>query len=204
MPSATLVITLLLLMVVIAADKIVRRKVAGHIDALYSTGNGHELLDYLGGNLVKYLYPSFNRAFMRVNAYELTGDLEGEERELTLLLSERRLDKKQRQATVLRGFEFYLKERKNKKARELLNEIEGWNDFPSKEMYSMLYEVIANKSANYIQVCESKLKNAVGADRLQLLYLLSKQYENIGNMEMAKEYEKQSFGLLGELRCGKA
>ena len=109
MPSATLIITLVVLVVVIAADKIVRKRVSEHIDALYSAGNGSGLLDYLDGHLVKYLYPAFNRAYMRVNAYELMGDSKGEEQELALLLSEKRLDKKQRQAVVLRGFEFYLK-----------------------------------------------------------------------------------------------
>lgn len=204
MPSATLVITLILLVVAVATDKIVRRKVAGHIDALYSTGNGSDLLVYLDSHLVKYLYPSFNRAFMRVNAYELIGDAKGEGRELAMLLSEKRLDEKQRHTVVLRGFEFYLKERENKKARELLNEIERWDNFPSADMYSMLFEVVTNNSASYIQACEDILTDTEGADRLQLLYLLSKQYKNIGRTEIAREYETQSIESLGELRSGKA
>ena len=202
MPSATLIITLVVLVVVIAADKIVRKRVSEHIDALYSAGNGSGLLDYLDGHLVKYLYPAFNRAYMRVNAYERMGDSKGEEQELALLLSEKRLDKKQRQAVVLRGFEFYLKEGKAKKARGLLDEIEGWDGFPSKDMYTVLYKVVAEKSADYIPLCEDKLKSANGAEKLQLLYLLSKQYKNAGQADKAREYETQSVDFLSELRSG--
>lgn len=200
MPSATLIITLIVLVVVIAADKIVRRRVSERINELYSAGNGGDLLDYLDGHLVKYLYPAFNRAYMKVNAYELTGDSKGEGQELALLLSEKRLDEKQRRAVVLRGFEFYLKEGKAKKARELLNEIEGWDGFPSKDMYLVLYRVVADKSSDYITLCEGKLKDARGPDKLQLLYLLSRQYENNGQMEKAREYETKSVELLGRLR----
>lgn len=203
MPSATLIITLIVLVVVIAADKIVRRRVSERINALYSAGNGGDLLDYLDGHLVKYLYPAFNRAYMRINAYELMGDSKGEGQELALLLSEKRLDEKQRHAIVLRGFEFYLKEGKAKKARELLDEIEGWDGFPSKGMYTVLYKVVAEKSADYISLCEDKLKSAQEADKLQLLYLLSKQYENVGQADKAREYEAQSVELLGKLRSGK-
>ena len=204
MPNATLIITLIVLVVVIAADKIVRRRVSEHINALYSAGNGGDLLDYLDGHLVKYLYPAFNRAYMRVNAYELMGDSKGEGQEWALLLSEKRLDEKQRQAIVLRGFEFYLKEGKAKKARELLDEIEGWGEFPSKDMYTVLYKVVAEKSADYISLCEDKLKSAQGADKLQLLYLLSKQYENAGQTDKARVCEAQSVELLDELRSDEA
>lgn len=204
MPNTTLIVTLVVLVTMIALDKIVRIKVSEHIDALYSAGNGDELLTYLDGFLVKYLYPAYNRAFMKINALELTGDFDGEGRELALLLSEKRLDNKQRHAVVLRGFEFYLKEGNAQRARELLEEIEGWDRFPSKNLYFILYSVVVEKSAAYIPLCKDKLQDAQGADKLQLLYLLSKQYENIEQFEKAREYEAQSVELLNELRSGSA
>ena len=67
-------------------------------------------------------------------------------------------------------------------------------------MYLVLYRVVADKSSDYITLCEGKLKDAKGPDKLQLLYLLSRQYENNGQMEKAREYETKSVELLGRLR----
>ena len=83
---------------------------------LLRDGRCDEALELLDKPSSKWLYPPFNREYMKLNAYLVKDDVEGASRQFDVLLT-MRAAKNQRSEVVVRAFRFYMEHERYKDAQ---------------------------------------------------------------------------------------
>lgn len=155
-----------------------------------------ELFELLDSKLVRYLFPEYNREYLRLNAYLVKGDTKAAGRVLDGLLTQK-ASRAQRIDLVVKALNTYVSEGKTKRAKAMLDEIESWDDKKlagKQRECRQLYDVVLLKRASHIDEMEHELQTAKGARRGQLEYLLALQYEMRGDMERRNEHLKNVRG----------
>lgn len=155
-----------------------------------------ELFELLDSKLVRYLFPEYNREYLRLNAYLVKGDTKAAGRVLDGLLTQK-ASRAQRIDLVVKALNIYVSEGKTKRAKAMLDEIESWDDKKlagKQRECRQLYDIVLLKRTSHIDEMEQELQTAKGARRGQLEYLLALQYEMRGDMERRNEHLKNVRG----------
>lgn len=159
---------------------------------LLAKGEYGEYLTMLDSFLIKYLYPKYNRLYMKLNGYMFLEDHEEIGRLLEEMLA-MRVTKKQRKDLVLKAFNYYVERADQKQAKVLLDEIDTWEEEENQKKEShRIYDIFILKKYSYIEEMEERLKEASGLDKGFLEYLLSLQYENKGDQKKSAQYLEAS------------
>ena len=162
------------------------------LSSLLSKGEYDAYFAYLDTPLVKYLYPKYNRLYMKLNGLMFKEDHAQIQKMFDELLSYR-ITKKQRKDLVLKAFNYYIERGDKKNTKTLLDEIDTWeNEDTQKKESHKLYDIFILKKYNYIEEMEAVLDQLSGMNLGFMEYLLSLQYENKGDQEKSKMYLERS------------
>lgn len=161
------------------------------------TGNFKTFEEKIDTPLMKYLYPQFNRDYLRLNAYVLQGDEKKIEAGLQKLLSYK-MSKKQKEDVYMKAFNYYVGVEKPGKAKEALDLVKTL-DHPAMEAEAQrIYDIFMMKKSNYIDEMLEQFEMQDSTAKGVTAYLLSVQYENKGDKANAKKYADISKDLMGK------
>lgn len=169
-----------------------KRATFRRLHQLLSKGEYGDYLTMLDSFLVKYLYPKYNRMYMKLNGYLFMEDHEEVVRLFDEMLA-MRTSKKQRRDLVVKAFNYFVEKADQKRSKALLDEIDTWEDADDQKKEShRIYDIFILKKYSYIEEMEARLPQASGMDKGFLEYLLSLQYENKGDKKKSEMYLEAS------------
>jgi hypothetical protein len=167
---------------------------------LLRDGRCDEALDLLDKPSSKWLFPPFNREYMKLNAYLVKEDAEGASRQLDVLLT-MHLSKKQREETVVRGYRFYMEHERYKDAKPLLEEIESTAEEPVAKESRLMWEIFAENDSSHIGEMEEQYeKSKSPQQRMRLALLIATQYENAHKKAKVAEWRNKANDAANELQ----
>ncbi len=184
-------IPVVLIIVFVAADQIARHRSFSKAAGLFESGKYDELLTYLDGKYARFFYPKYNRIYMQFRTYDAKGDVKGASESIDTLFA---LNPAETQLPdlLIKAFEFYLRNGDKANAKKMLDRIEKRDELSKMAPeLKKLYLVLAEANTSFIDEMEGQLETADEPTKQRLLYLLSKQYETLGNKEKANEYREQ-------------
>lgn len=156
---------------------------AGEFDAYY---------DLLEAPLTRYHYPKFNRQFMKLNGLIAQGRHHTVDEQFQEMLAAK-ATADQRRELVLKAFDYYVGRKKKREAKELLNEINRWDDEKTVRACHRLYDIILLDSSEYIEEMEAELADMKDPSARQTAdLLLAMQYKSKGNEAKEREYLKRA------------
>lgn len=158
---------------------------------LLARGEYGEYLSLLDSFLIKYLYPKYNRLYMKLNGYLFMEDHDEASRLFEQMLS-MHVTKKQRKDLVMKAFNYYVERMDKDHSSTLLAEIDTWEEEAQKVEAHRIYDIFILKKYNYIEEMEARLNDVSGFDLGALEYLLSVQYENKGDKKKSEMYLEAS------------
>lgn len=141
--------------------------------------------------LTKLLFPPYNIEYLKLNAFLLEGNEQEIDHQFTKML-DFNLGKTQRCDLLLKAYDYYLSKRNKKQCKSILKDIKSLEE---KELYQdalKCYLIIFEKSTKYVDEMESQLHSIDDKKKSYLEYLLSIQYENLGNSNKSNFYKEQS------------
>lgn len=188
-------IPIVLIIVFVSADQIARRRSFTKAAKLFESGQYEELISYLDGKYARFFYPKYNRAYMQFRTYDAMGDVKHASETIDLLFALNPADN-QLPDLLIKAFEFYLRNGDKTNAKKMLDRIETKDEFAKMAPeLKKLYLVLAEGNASYIDEMKAQLNTADDPTKQRLLYLLSKQYETLGDEENAAKYREMVAGL---------
>lgn len=143
---------------------------------LQSEAYGEYLL-LLNCPFVKFVFPKYNQAYMKLNVDLLMEDDAETDHQFQMMLS-MRTTKKQREDLVAKAFHFYIEQGNETMASTLMEEIRTFEDVQVVKECQILYDIYVRKSDAYISEMEEQLQHLKGMQAGMMEYLLSLQYEN--------------------------
>ena len=159
-----------------------------------------EALDLLDKPGSKWLYPPFNREYMKLNAYLVKDDAEGASRQIDILLT-MRSSKRQRDEVVLKSYRFYMEHERYKDAKPLLDEIERTAERPVADESRLIWEIFAENGSSHIGEMEEQYEKAKSPQqRMRLALLIAAQYENAHDGAKVSERRDKANDAAEELR----
>ncbi|HJF45573.1 hypothetical protein [Thermophilibacter provencensis] len=184
------IIVVALCVISLVYTEVQKRLIFSRYEKLFEKGDFEGCLRVLDGPVVKIVYPRYNQLYMRLNAQMCLADADASRRTIDEMLELSSSDK-QRLVLLLRAFNFFVEQEDYERAGELLEELREKASPEQLAGCERTYAIFAEKSAAYVDQMEAELKDATGPERTTLLYLLSVQYENKGDVKRANEYLEQ-------------
>lgn len=184
------IIVVALCVISLVYTEVQKRLIFSRYEKLFEKGDFEGCLRVLDGPVVKIVYPRYNQLYMRLNAQMCLTDADASRRTIDEMLELSSSDK-QRLVLLLRAFNFFVEQEDYERAGELLEELREKASPEQLAGCERTYAIFAEKSAAYVDQMEAELKDATGPERTTLLYLLSVQYENKGDVKRANEYLEQ-------------
>lgn len=184
------IIVVALCVISLVYTEVQKRLIFSRYEKLFEKGDFEGCLRVLDGPVAKIIYPRYNQLYMRLNAQMCLADADASRRTIEEMLELRSSDK-QRLVLLLRAFNFFVEQEDYERAGELLEELREKASPEQLAGCERTYAIFAEKSAAYVDQMEAELKDATGPERTTLLYLLSVQYENKGDVKRANEYLEQ-------------
>ena len=179
-------------------EQIMRSTRLNKFALLLREGSCDEALELLDKPSSKWLYPPFNREYMKLNAYLVKDDVEGASRQFDVLLT-MRSSKNQRSEAVVKAYRFYMEHERYKDAKPLLEEIEKTAEKPVAEESRLMWEIFAENDTSHIPEMEKQYEEAKGQQRMRLALLIATQYENAHNKVKVAEWRSKANDAAGEL-----
>lgn len=184
------IIVVTLCVISLVYTEVQKRLIFSRYEKLFEKGDFEGCLRVLDGPVAKIVYPRYNQLYMRLNAQMCLADADASRRTIDEMLELSSSDK-QRLVLLLRAFNFFVEQEDYERAGELLEELREKASPEQLAGCERTYAIFAEKSAAYVDQMEAELKDATGPERTTLLYLLSVQYENKGDVKRANEYLEQ-------------
>lgn len=184
------IIVVALCVISLVYTEVQKRLIFSRYEKLFEKGDFEGCLRVLDGPVAKIVYPRYNQLYMRLNAQMCLADADASRRTIEEMLELSSSDK-QRLVLLLRAFNFFVEQEDYERAGELLEELREKASPEQLAGCERTYAIFAEKSAAYVDQMEAELKDATGPERTTLLYLLSVQYENKGDVKRANEYLEQ-------------
>ena len=185
------IIVVALCVISLVYTEVQKRLIFSRYEKLFEKGDFEGCLRVLDGPVAKIVYPRYNQLYMRLNAQMCLADADASRRTIDEMLELSSSDK-QRLVLLLRAFNFFVEQEDYERAGELLEELREKASPEQLAGCERTYAIFAEKSAAYVDQMEAELKDATGPERTTLLYLLSVQYENKGDVKRANEYLEQA------------
>ena len=180
------IIVVTLCVISLVYTEVQKRLIFSRYEKLFEKGDFEGCLCVLDGPVAKIVYPRYNQLYMRLNAQMCLADADASRRTIDEML-ELSSNDKQRLVLLLRAFNFFVEQEDYERAGELLEELREKASPEQLAGCERTYAIFAEKSAAYVDQMEAELKDATGPERTTLLYLLSVQYENKGDVKRANE-----------------
>ncbi len=184
------IIVVALCVISLVYTEVQKRLIFSRYEKLFEKGDFEGCLRVLDGPVAKIVYPRYNQLYMRLNAQMCLADADASRRTIDEMLELSSSDK-QRLVLLLRAFNFFVEQEDYGRAGELLEELREKASPEQLAGCERTYAIFAEKSSAYVDQMEAELKDATGPERTTLLYLLSVQYENKGDVKRANEYLEQ-------------
>ena len=184
------IIVVALCVISLVYTEVQKRLIFSRYEKLFEKGDFEGCLRVLDGPVAKIVYPRYNQLYMRLNAQMCLADADASRRTIDEMLELSSSDK-QRLVLLLRAFNFFVEQEDYERAGELLEELREKASPEQLAGCERTYAIFAEKSAAYVDQMEAELKDATGPERTTLIYLLSVQYENKGDVKRANEYLEQ-------------
>lgn len=184
------IIVVALCVISLVYTEVQKRLIFSRYEKLFEKGDFEGCIRLLDGPVAKIIYPRYNQLYMRLNAQMCLADADASRRTIDEMLELSSSDK-QRLVLLLRAFNFFVEQEDYERAGELLEELREKASPEQLAGCERTYAIFAEKSAAYVDQMEAELKDATGPERTTLLYLLSVQYENKGDVKRASEYLEQ-------------
>ena len=184
------IIVVALCVISLVYTEVQKRLIFSRYEKLFEKGDFEGCLRVLDGPVAKIVYPRYNQLYMRLNAQMCLADTDASRRTIDEMLELSSSDK-QRLVLLLRAFNFFVEQEDYDRAGELLEELREKASPEQLAGCERTYAIFAEKSSAYVDQMEAELKDATGPERTTLLYLLSVQYENKGDVKRANEYLEQ-------------
>lgn len=184
------IIVVALCVISLVYTEVQKRLIFSRYEKLFEKGDFEGCLRVLDGPVAKIVYPRYNQLYMRLNAQMCLADADASRRTIDEMLELSSSDK-QRLVLLLRAFNFFVEQEDYERAGELLEELREKASPEQLAGCERTYAIFAEKSSAYVDQMEAELKDATGPERTTLLYLLSVQYENKGDVKRANEYLEQ-------------
>ena len=184
------IIVVALCVISLVYTEVQKRLIFSRYEKLFEKGDFEGCLRVLDGPIAKIVYPRYNQLYMRLNAQMCLADADASRRTIDEMLELSSSDK-QRLVLLLRAFNFFVEQEDYERAGELLEELREKASPEQLAGCERTYAIFAEKSSAYVDQMEAELKDATGPERTTLLYLLSVQYENKGDVKRANEYLEQ-------------
>lgn len=167
-----------------------RRHTYSKFNRTFQQGDFEECLRQLDGVPLRITQTRYNQLMMRFNVY-LAMDDNDKAQDMIDLVFKQKLNKNQRKVALLRGFNFFVERGQNKRAKQVLDELEGAGVEPAVIAdCQQTYDILCARRYDYIEDMEAKLDSVRPEERLRLYFLLSEQYENKGSQGKAREYRQ--------------
>ncbi len=182
---------LILCVLLLLMSELNKRKVVAKLHMLLEKHQFKEYLELLNSPFVKFVFPLFNRRYMKLNAALMMEDHD----EAMFLFKEllaMRMNQKQRKDVVLKAFSFALEQDDFTLAETLLKEIETFEELDIRLECRQMFDIIASKSTAYIDEMETRLSTMEGINKSMLHYLLALQYENKGDLVQSEKHLARS------------
>ncbi len=141
--------------------------------------------------LTKYLFPRYNVEYLKLNGYIIKGEEANIEKQFDFLLNARK-NKAQTEDITMKAFNYYVGIENKEKSTELLEQIQSFTNERMVKEAETMYDIFILKNGNHIEELLTTLEKLPEEGKAVNEYLLSVQYENIGDKENAKKYEKLS------------
>ena len=158
---------------------------------LLKSGNVQAVENELNSASCRMLIPAFNREFIKLNAYLLNQKTDKIDEQFDILFKTKMNDQ-QRKESVLKAFEYYVQLKDKEKSSALLQEIKNFDDYGLAAHSQMLYDILIDRSTNYIDILTAKQNEGNNADRGMNAYLISLQYGYLNKKDKEKEYLEKS------------
>ena len=159
-----------------------------------------EALELLDKPSSKWLYPPFNREYMKLNAYLVKDDAEGASRQFDVLLT-MRSSKNQRSEVVVKAYRFYMEHERYKDAKPLLDEIEKTAEKGVAEESRLMWEIFAENDSSHIAEMEQQFEEAKRPQqRMRLALLIATQYEHAHEKSKVAEWRDKANAAASELQ----
>lgn len=138
--------------------------------------------------LCKYLFPPFNREYMRLNAFFMLGDMTKIKDQFDLIFR-MRINKKQEADVAMKAFYFYVDENEKRKAKEMMGRIEKCSGKEVADQCAITYDIFLDRKADYIDQMEAEvLRSEAGPERGIFHFMLALQYSYLNNSAKEKEH----------------
>lgn len=167
-----------------------KRAMFAKIEHYFTEGDYRTCLRLLDNYLIRFLYPKFNRLFMRLNVMLALDDANGVIDVLDSLFS-CKMNARQKYVLYGKAFMFYLEIEDEVRAKQTLKLIQALDDEEIYQKSLCMYEIYFEQETRYIPEMLQKIKTAQDGDYLRLCQLLAMQYENKGNKDRAEYYYSQ-------------
>lgn len=181
------IVLVALCVVSLVYTEVQKRTVFSKYERLFGEGDFEGCVRLLERPVVKLVYPRYNQLFMRLNAQMCLDNVQESRRIIDEMLKLKTSDE-QRLVLLVRAFNFFVEQEGYARAKELLEELRQKASAEQLAECERTYAIFAQKSSAYVDQMEAELKGASGPERTTLLYLLSVQYENRGDVKRANEY----------------
>ena len=138
--------------------------------------------------LSKLVVRHYDLETAKLNSFISRGDKEKVDTQFDFLLNASQSSQKLANLEM-RAFEYYAYEKNGEKAKQLLDLMKG---IVPQEMYEFCqreYDIVINRSADYISDLVKEAEEYTGQRKIVTLYLLQLSYENAGNRKKSKEIE---------------
>lgn len=189
--TRTVSIAVIVIMLAISAFfSIKKRSMFKRLQTLMAQEKWDEFYTLLDSKFAAFLYPEYNRTYLKLNSYLMREDTANAKKIFDDLL-ERKLPKMQRIDLVIKAFNFYISQNNGKRSKELLTEIEAHDDEKMKPVAHecrLMYDTVIRKTSANIEELEREIEEADTLKRGRLEYLLALQYGNKGDKAKHDEY----------------
>lgn len=169
-----------------AVSAIYKRLAFAKYEELFSRQDFEGCVALLNKPLARAVIPGYNRLFMMLNAELYLDDAQATESIINQMLR-LHTTREQRLALLARAFDFFIDQKNYKRAKKILVELREKVEAEKLVGVERTYDIFAHGSSAYIKEMRDELDGAPAAERMNLLYLLSAQYENSGDAKRAEE-----------------
>lgn len=188
--SQALVVFFVILLVFEGTLALARLVMRHKIAAMFDAGDLKALFAYAGRPVTQFVLGSYAATSAQLNACLKGGDEKSAHELFTALLA-LRLPRRQRLDVLLRAFDFWLREGMGCAAQDLLKEIDEIAPQKVAEGCRQSFDIIARHSHAYLKPMKEEFQTSRGMRQLQLAFLISTQYKNLGDTASGMAWQER-------------
>ena len=198
--STKILLIIIALIILFLLPRIIQRVVYKKLTNYLSTQQYDQFESLLDGFWCTFSFRPFNREYMRLTSYFMQNDAQKISKQLNNLFENIKLNDQQEVAIANRAFYFYLEQKNNPKAKEMLEKCkqkdENHNEVDTMEI---MYSIIGEKKSEHIKDIQSRLailqkESDAYTNHTKIIkigvfeYMIGLQYSYLHNKKESKKY----------------